>query len=73
MDVFLRVLQQKVKSIAIGTYYAYFIGFSIAIVFGLLNREILGIREGTILTLLSSGYVMHIYNKYILDKWDFEV
>jgi len=72
MDVFLYVMQKKLKSISIGTYLSYFMGFLIAVVFGLLHRHIDAIGVGTMITLISSGYVMHFYNKYILDKWSFE-
>jgi len=72
MDIFLYTIQQKLKSISKGTYLAYFIGFSIAIVFGLLDGEIKDIGFGTLMTLLSSGLVMKYYNKWILDKWKFD-
>ena len=69
MDVFLYVLQEKVKSVRFGTYLAYAIGFSIAVVFGLLHGWIENIGEGTLLTLVCSGLLMDIYNKKILSKW----
>lgn len=72
MDVFLSTIQDKLKSISKGTYFAYFVGFSIAIIFGLLSGEIKDIGFGTVMTLLSSGLVMKYYNKWILDKWNFD-
>lgn len=71
MDVFLHVLQSKLKSVSKGTYFAYGIGFSIAVICGLLYGEIQDIEIGTGITLLSSGLVMKYYNKWILDKWKF--
>lgn len=72
MDIFLYVIQKKLKSVSLGTYLAYFIGFGIALSFGLINGDIVGIYIGTGVTLLSSGLVMKYYNKWILDKWHFE-
>lgn len=72
MDVFLKEVQLKLKSIAIGTYVSYFLGFMIGIVFGLLHGSIEGIGVGTIITLVTSGLVMKFYNDRILHKWDFE-
>lgn len=71
MDIFLYVIQKKLKSISKGTYLAYFIGFGIAITCGLLSDGITDIGIGTIITLISSGVVMKYYNKWILDKWTF--
>ncbi len=71
MDIFLYVIQKKLKSISKGTYLAYLIGFGIAITCGLLNGGITDIGIGTIITLASSGLVMKYYNKWILDKWTF--
>ena len=69
MDVFLREMQIKLKSIAIGTYLSYLIGFTIGVGFGLLYGEINGIGLGTIFTLTLSGILMKLYNKHILDYW----
>ncbi len=72
MDIFLSTIQKKMRSVSKGTYFAYFIGFSIAIIFGLLDGEIVDIGIGTVITLVSSGLVMKYYNKWILDKWKFD-
>ncbi len=72
MDIFLYVLQQKLNSVSKGTYAAYFIGFSIAVLFGLFSGGIQDIGVGTLVTLLSSGLVMKYYNLWILDKWKFD-
>lgn len=72
MDIFLHVIQKKLKSISKGTYLAYFVGFSFAIIFGLLAGGITDIGIGTVITLVSSGLVMKYYNKCILDKWQFD-
>ena len=69
MDVFLREMQIKLKSIAIGTYLSYFIGFTVGITFGLLHGRIEGIGLGTLFTLTLSGILMKCYNQYILDRW----
>lgn len=69
MDVFLYVMQKKLKNIALGTYLSYFIGFSIGVTFGLLHGSIEGIGIGTIFTLTLSGIIMKLYNQYILENW----
>ncbi len=71
MDVFLHVVQVKMKSISKGTYLSYFLGFAIAVVFGLIGSGITDIGIGTLITLASSGLVMKYYNLWILDRWDF--
>lgn len=72
MDIYLYVIQKKLKSISNGTYLAYATGFGIAILCGLLYGDIMDIGVGTAVTLLSSGLVMKYYNKWILDKWRFD-
>jgi len=69
MDVFLRVIQEKMRSIAKGTYLVYFIAFSIAIIFGSLNREIVGIGIGTINTLILSGVIMNYFDSKVVMRW----
>lgn len=69
MDVFLKEMQSKMKSIALGTYASYLIGFSVGICFGLLYGSIEGIGLGTLFTLTLSGITLKLYNKYILDYW----
>ncbi len=71
MDIFLYVIQRKLRSVSKGTYFAYTVGFGIAIFCGLLYGSIEDIGVGTIITLLSSGLVMKYYNKWILDNWSF--
>jgi len=69
MDVFLKEVQMKLRSIALGTYLSYFLGFFVGVVFGLLYGSIEGIGLGTIFTLTLSGLIMKYYNQYILDSW----
>lgn len=70
MDVYLYVIQNRIGVLK-GTYLCYFSGFSVAIVFGLINGEILGIGLGTAFTLLLSGLIMKFYNSVILNHWKF--
>lgn len=65
MDVFLKDVQMKLRSIALGTYLSYFLGFLIGVVFGLLHRSIEGVGIGTLFTLVLSGLVMKYFNLYI--------
>jgi uncharacterized membrane protein YczE len=69
MDVFLSVIQKKLNSVSKGTYFVYAIAFSIAILFGVLNHQILGIGIGTINTLLLSGIIMDFFDKKIVLRW----
>ena len=71
MDVYLHVIQKKLGVLK-GTYFSYFSGFSVAIIFGLINGEILGIGLGTAFTLLLSGLIMKFYNSLVLCHWKFE-
>jgi uncharacterized protein len=67
-DVFLYQMQKVFKHDAIGTYFTYAIAFSIAIVFGLLENEIRGIGIGTMLTLLTSGALIRLFNRTLLKN-----
>ena len=71
MDVYLYVIQKKIGVLK-GTYFCYFSGFSVAIIFGLLNNELLGIGLGTAFTLLLSGLIMKFYNSIVLSHWNFK-
>jgi len=71
MDVYLYVIQKKIGVLK-GTYFCYFSGFSVAIIFGLLNNELLGIGLGTAFTLLLSGLIMKFYNSVVLCHWNFK-
>ena len=62
MDVFLSVMHKQFKNVAIGTYFVYFIGFAVAIIFGLLHGVIEGVGIGTVNTLLLSGIIMKYYD-----------
>lgn len=69
MDVFLRTMQLNVfKDVANGTYFSYFCAFTIAIIFGLLAGGIRDIGIGTVMTLVTSGLIMALYDKYIISK-----
>ena len=71
MDVYLKEMQIKCNSVKIGSYISYASAFVIAIVFGLLHREITEIGFGTVMTLLFGGILLDFYNKKILYKWKF--
>ena len=65
MDVFLHAVQMKI-GVAKGTYVAYFMGFSIALIAGNLYGGIENIGIGTLLTLACSGILMRFFNDKIL-------
>lgn len=62
MDVYLGAVQKAMKSIAKGTYLAYFSAFLIAVIFGLLSGGIVGIGLGTINTLVFGGLILAFYD-----------
>lgn len=72
MDVYLREIQTKVKSIRYGTYIAYGSAFVIGTLFGILNKELLGINIGTIYTLLLSGLIFDFYSNHLLKNVHFK-
>ena len=71
MDVYLREIQKKVKSISKGTYISYGSAFLIGTVFGLIYGEIGGIHIGTIYTLLLSGLIFDFYTNKLLKNINF--
>lgn len=72
MDVYLKEIQSKVKSVRFGTYISYGSAFVIGIVLGFVNKEILGINFGTIYTLLLSGIIFGFYTNVILKNVKFD-
>jgi uncharacterized membrane protein YczE len=70
MDVYLRSVQIRVKSVTFGTYLAYASAFLVAIVFGLLAGTIRDIGIGTALLLLFGGVIMGGYDRYLLSSWE---
>lgn len=68
MDVYLRELQDMVKSVRTGTYIAYGSAFILGTLFGLLYGEILGIHFGTVYTLLLSGILFSFYTNTLLKN-----
>lgn len=68
MDVYLKEIQYKVKSIRYGTYVSYGSAFIIGITLGLVNGEVLGINFGTIYTLLLSGIIFGFYSNVLLKN-----
>jgi len=69
MDVFLSVVQGKLRSVSKGTYLVYFIAFSVGVLFGLLNNGIVGFGFGTINTLLFSGVIMDFFDRKVVTKY----
>jgi len=68
MDVYMRELHIKFNSIKLGTYICYLSAFIVAIVFGVLEGEIINIGIGTIITIFLSGLIIHFYDEKILQK-----
>jgi uncharacterized membrane protein YczE len=71
MDVYLREIQDKVKSVRIGTYISYGSAFILGITFGILNGRIEGINIGTVYTLLLSGVIFGFYTNTLLKNVKF--
>ena len=65
MDVYLHSIQNKL-GILKGTYISYITAFSVAILFGLANGELVGFGIGTVFTITLSGVIMSFYDKKIL-------
>jgi len=72
MDVYLREIQDKVKSVRFGTYISYGSAFILGIIFGTFNGRIEGINIGTIYTLLLSGVIFGFYTNTLLKNVKFE-
>jgi uncharacterized membrane protein YczE len=72
MDVYLKELQFKIKSVKWGTYLAYSSAFSIGIIFGLLKGSISAIDIGTLNVLLFSGLIFDFYTNKLLKNVTFE-
>ena len=72
MDVYLKEIQFKVKSVRFGTYISYGSAFVIGIALGFMNKEILGINFGTIYTLLLSGLIFGFYTNVLLKDVKFD-
>lgn len=71
MDVYLYEMQKAFQSIRKGTYLSYFSAFMVAVIAGLLHGNIEGIGVGTIITLTTSGVIMHFYNHVVLKDLTF--
>jgi uncharacterized membrane protein YczE len=72
MDVYMKTMQDKMKSVVVGTFFTYSSAFAVAIIFGLLYGNITGIGYGTIMTLLFGGIIIKLYNVFILSFWKFK-
>ncbi len=65
MDVYLGAVQRAMKSIAKGTYLAYGSAFLVALLFGYLSGELVGIGIGTANTLVFAGLILAFYDKLL--------
>lgn len=72
MDVYLKVLQEKLGSVKWGTYLAYGSAFIIGVVFGLLKGSISAIHLGTLNVLVFSGMIFDFYTNRVLKNITFD-
>lgn len=68
LDYYLGVMQRTLKSVAKGTYVAYFSAFIVYLLLGYLNQGYFGFGYGTIFTLTLSGANMALYDLYVTDR-----
>ena len=72
MDVYLKVLQEKLRSVKWGTYLAYGSAFIIGVIFGALKGYVSAIHLGTLNVLVFSGIIFDFYTNKLLRNVSFE-